>query len=426
LTQVSANRASLLRGYRAVSDGDDTELYADPCPVLRSRRGHFLRAEYDLARATLSIDRDELRRDRSIWRWGFLLPVTDPRHVVSMHEGDTPMVAVPGIGSALGIERLYVKDEGRNPTGSFKDRGASVTASKCVETGVAAMVVASSGNLACSLAAYCARAGIDFYGLIRADTTDVNRLHCQISGQHFFIVKGDMAEGVRLAGDIAERHGWFHAVQPYNLYRIEGKKTLAFEIVEDLDWQVPDRVLVPTSGCTSAIALHKGFEELLAMGWIDRIPSIDVVQPAGCDPVVAAWRSRTPVAPSTGPGTSVVGLGHPHPAGGDLAVAAMMATGGVGLSVSDVAIYRAHAFLARHDGLFLQPAAAAPIAALCDPANDEYLRGLRDQVVVCIGTATGKNQIAEPLARMAPLPVIRADIDAFEAVRPHPGRTASS
>lgn len=414
--QVLPNRHSALTGYRAQSGGADSELYIEPPPDLLSRNGQFLVAEYDLAHAARTIDRDSLRLDRTMWRWGFLLPPVDPTCLVSMSEGDTPMVAVPGLGLALGLDRLYVKDEGRNPTGSFKDRGASVTASKCLESKATGVVVASSGNLACSLASYCARAGIRFYGLIRHDTTDVCRLHCQVTGQHIFIIEGGMTEGVKLASELAGRYGWFHAVQPQNLYRIEGKKTLAFEIAEDFGWQVPDRILVPTSGCTNVIALYKGFRELFGLGWIDRIPAIDVVQPAGCDPVVEAWRSGKPLERSQGPGTSVLGLGHPCPAGGNQAVDVLRATGGIGLSVTDEATYHAQAFLANRDGLFLQAAAAVPIAALLDPANVEYVRELRDQVVVCIGTATGKNQVAEPLGRMPAPPVIRADIHEFEAV----------
>ena len=291
-----------------------------------------------------------------MWRYSFLLPQRDFGKIATMAEGATPLIKTDRLAESIGMRHLYIKDEGRNPTGSFKDRGSSVTVSKCHEIGHDSIVVASSGNLACSLAAYCARAGLTFFGLIRDDTTETCRLHTMVMKQKIFVVEGNMIDGVNLAREIAERFGCFHAVQPYNLYRVEGKKTLALEIVEDLNWRVPDRILVPTSGCTNVLALYKGFRELLEIGWIDRIPAIDMVQPSGCSPVVKAWRDEKPVQRSEGPGTSLLGLGHPFPSAGDQAIAAMRATGGSGLVASDKASYAAAARIAATEGLFLQRA----------------------------------------------------------------------
>lgn len=231
---------SRLLGLRAIGDGAG-EIFTDSLRDLVSPTDNrLLEAVYDLGQIAAEIDRDRLGRVRSMWEWSFLLPQREPARLVTMVEGATPLIKTECLGEVLGFRRLYIKDEGRNPTGSFKDRGSSVTVSKCNEIGHDSIVVASSGNLACSLAAYCARAGLTFYGLIRDDTTDVLRLHTVVTGQKIHVANGNLLDGVRLASALAERFGFFHAVQPYNLYRIEGKKTLAFEIAADLGWQVPD------------------------------------------------------------------------------------------------------------------------------------------------------------------------------------------
>ncbi len=211
---------SRLLGLRAVGD-DAGEIFTDSLRDLVSPTdGRLLQAVYDLGGIAGEVDRDRLTGLRSMWGWSFLLPQRDPAKLVTMAEGATPLIKTERLGGVLGLRRLYVKDEGRNPTGSFKDRGSSVTVSKCNEIGHDSIVVASSGNLACSLAAYCARAGLTFYGLIRDDTTEVLRLHTMVTGQKIHVVEGNMLDGVRLASALAERFGFFHAVQPYNLYRV--------------------------------------------------------------------------------------------------------------------------------------------------------------------------------------------------------------
>lgn len=405
-------------GYRAVGDAAGDTFPSELRHLVSPIDGGNLEAVYDLPAITRDIDRDQPRPGRSQWRWSFLLPLLDPAHLVSMGEGATPLLPADRLGAELGVKQLYIKDESRNPTGSFKDRGSSVTVSKCVELGHKSIVVASSGNLACSLAAYSTRGGRKFYGLIRDDTTDVVRLNTLVMGQKIFVVEGGMLNGSAIARELAERFGFFHAVQPYNLFRIEGKKTLAFEIVEDLGWKVPDRVMVPTSGCTNVLALHKGFRELLEIGWIDRMPAIDVIQPSGCAPVHEAWSEKRRVEQSRGAGTTLVGLGHPMPAAGDASVAIMNETGGVGLIADDSATYDAARLIAATEGLFLQPASAIPVAALRDPRNAEHTRAVRHQTIVVIGTASGKNHIREPLAALAAPPRISKGFEELIAMDP--------
>jgi threonine synthase len=406
-----ARHASALAGYRSVEN---------PTATLQSRFNWrrevpndktVLEAVYDIASLRTRIDRDSVSTASGLWDWSFLLPVVDLDKIVSLHEGATPLIPAQRTGRALGLNHLYVKDESRNPTGSFKDRGASVTLSKCNEDGIIGVVVASSGNLAVSLATYASVAGLPFCGFIRDDTAEAHRLQCLATGQTFFVVEGGMLEGTRLAAEVSARFGLFNAVQPYNAFRIEGKKTTAFEICRDLGWKAPDRVLIPTSGCTNVLALYKGFVELQALGWIDGVPAIDVVQPKGCSPVVDAWRSNAKVQRSVGPGTALLGLGHPLPAAGDAAVEIVRRTGGKCLTTSDDAAYDAQKQVLSHEGVFLQPASVTPVAALADPENASFRAEIRNQVVVWIGTGTGKNQIAAPLSRYAPVTRITQGIE---------------
>lgn len=377
-----------------------------------------LEAVYDFPRLRAQVDRDSVGHGRGQWDWQFLLPVVDSDNVVTLHEGGTPLIRAKRIGTSLGLNHLYVKDESRNPTGSFKDRGASVTVSKCREAGMNGLTVASSGNLAVSLAAYASVAGLAFCGFIRDDTTEVHRLQCLATGKLIFVVAGGMLEGARLAEQLSTRFHCFNAVQPHNAFRIEGKKTIAFEICRDLGWKVPHRVLIPTSGCTNVLALYKGFRELQELGWIDRIPCLDVVQPMGCAPIAHAWQTNSAVERRAWPGTTLLGLGHPFPSAGDTAVEIVRLTGGRCLMASDDGAFNAQSQVLSQEGLFLQPASVTPIAALADHENKGFRSEIRDQTIVWIGTGTGKNQILESMARHSPPPRITGGIE--ELVRRNP------
>ncbi|MBI4183537.1 MAG: threonine synthase [Proteobacteria bacterium] len=409
---------SAILGLRCPDCGEgalNTDMTVHPvCP----RHGRFQEARYDLAKIAGGVDRDSLRpRRRGIWRYRALLPVRDDDHVVTMGEGDTPLVHARRLGAEIGLDHLYVKDESQNPTGSFKDRGASVTLSKCKEVGVKGLILASSGNAASSFSAYSARAGLPFVGFIRRETSAVHRLQTLIYGAEIYVVEGTMVEGTQLAQAVADKHGLFHCTQPYNLYRVEGKKTLAFEISESLGWRVPDRILVPTAGGTNALALYKGYEELNALGWVKGMPAIDVVQAEGCHPIVLAWKSGEPVKRWAKVETKSVGLGHPFPKAGDQVVEIMKKTGGIGWVVSDAHTFAAARLLARTEGLFVQPASAAPVACFLAMGEARARKGHGGQLIVGIASGSGKNQVDAPLAELGEPPLIEARLDAFEAAR---------
>ena len=409
---------STFLGYRSVDQRGGEILAPLDFTAERLSRDGLYEAVYDIPKISCSIDRDNLSSENNQWRWNFLLPITDSSSVISLAEGGTPLIENRTLGEHIGINKLFVKDESRNPTGSFKDRGSSITISACKELQIKGITIASSGNLAASLASYAARAQLPFVGFIRVDTSATHLLQSLVTKQNIFIVEGGMLDGIKAAQELADRTNIFHAIQPNNLYRIEGKKTIAYEICRDLEWTIPDRVMIPTSGCTNIIALYKGFSEMKQLGWIDRIPSLDIVQPSGCAPLVEAWREARPVRKSDGLGTGLLGLGHPFPKAGDQCIEIIKKTGGKAFAVSDDNAYTSQHLVASTEGLFFQPASTTPIAALTDPANHGWTKRLKNEVVVWIGTGSGKNQIDKPLDLMAPIFRFSGNIDELFTARP--------
>ncbi len=405
---------SALKGLKSLDTGKILDDLKHPftCPDT----GGALQGFYDIEWIRKNVDRDEVaRRPRGIWRWSELLPVRDPAHVVSLREGDTPLIHAERLGGELGLRRLFILDESRNPTGSFKDRGGSVTISKCREVGVGQIVLPSSGNAAACFAAYCARGGLEYIGLVRDDSSIVHCVQVGAYGSLTLIVEGDMRDGSRLAEEVSKKLGALHATIPRNLYRIEGKKTAAFEISEALGWRAPDRVVCPTAGGTMALAVEQGFRELLELGWIDRMPMIDIVQVDGCAPILRALDKGGKVEPWGPPTTKSAGLTSPAPACGDRVADVVRKTEGEGVLVTDEMNFRAEFMIAGREGLFLQPASAASVASLFPGTRKTPVEA--DETVVCIGTGTGKNApevVSEVLGQTQRIP---RDLDAFLSAR---------
>lgn len=239
---------------------DDASAIRLECPACM----HFLEARYDLVAARGEIDRDTLftNRGRSMWWLGPLLPVRSPGHIVSLMEGDTPLLPLQCWGARRGLSRVLAKDETRNPTGSFKNRGASVTISKCREVGIHSLVISSSGNASAAFSAYAAVGGRTLYALIRPHTSKVLAAQNCIYGAHVARVRGTNREASRLATELCRKNQWFDCATPRNLYRVEGKKTLAYEIAGQLGWTAPRWIICPTGGGTNALAVRKAFSKM--------------------------------------------------------------------------------------------------------------------------------------------------------------------
>jgi threonine synthase len=365
--------SSYITGLKCVACGHEQSdlsktMRCDSC-------GGYCQATYDLDGLRRGIDRHTIRsRSGGIWRFRELLPVRHDENIITLAEGGTPLLRSRNLGPRLGLKNLYFKDLTRNPTYSFKDYSSSTSVSKAKEIGISEIVLMSAGNASSSFAAYCAVAGIPFHAFMVSNTFEGMIVQNTVYGPHAKIVDGNTEEAGKIASRLATEHGWMNGGVPTNPYRVEGKKVIGFEIAEALNWQTPDRIVCPTAGGTSIMALYKGFNELKALGWVDRLPKLDCIQAETCSPVVEAWQTGGDLRPAKSPDSIAVGLLAPNPEAGPLLVSILRETGGIGETVSDPEIREAQLMLAREEGLFVEPSSAASLAglikALCRGAVD--------------------------------------------------------
>jgi threonine synthase len=300
-----------------------------------------------------------------MWRYAPVLPLTD-MSILSLGEGMSPLIRAKRLGARLGADRLWVKDEGMNPTGSFKARGLSCAISAIQELGIRKVVMASAGNAGGAMAAYAAAAGMEAHVLMPRDVPQANYVECMAYGAHVTLVDGLIHDCARLAAEKAAREGWFDLGTLKEPYRVEGKKTMGYEVAEQMEWELPDAILFPTGGGVGIIGMWKAFEEMEELGWIgSRRPKIIAVQAAGCRPLVRAFEEgAAETRPWEGAWTVAAGLRVPKPAGDALVLEAVRASGGTVLAVSDEELLDAGLLLAREEGIFAAPEGAACVAAL--------------------------------------------------------------
>jgi threonine synthase len=325
-------------------------------------------------------------------------PVRNLDLVVSMNEGGTPLYRCTRLAEALGLQRLYIKNEGANPTGVFKDRGSLVELTKAKELGATAICVASTGNMAASVSAYASVAGLPCYVLV-PEGTAIGKLAQALSyGARLLQVRGTYNDAARLTEQMSERHG-FYLAGDY-AFRVEGQKSQAFEIVEQLDWKPPAAVLVPMGCGTNMAAVWKGFKEFHELGLIDRLPRMIGVQAEGCAPIIAAFQQGlerpTPVEK---PFTVCTAVAAGDPVDGLKALAALRESGGCGVILSDAEILEAQQRLARLESIFVEPTGAIPIAALNALLTTGRIRP--DETIVCLATGNG---LKDPRAALKILP----------------------
>jgi threonine synthase len=347
-----------------------------PADVLHglSAAGKPLFVRYDLEGVARAVTRETFSRrgEGGFWRYRELLPVRKTADVVSLGEVTTPLVALDAIAKRHGARHLLVKDEGRLPTGSFKARGLALAVAMARAFGVARMAMPTNGNAGAALAAYAARAGIETFVFCPADTPEINVREIALAGAHVTLVDGLINDCGRRVAEGRERMGWFDASTLKEPYRIEGKKTMGFELAEQLGWKLPDVILYPTGGGTGLIGMWKAFDELEAIGFIDsRRPRMVAVQAAGCAPIVRAWeRGDDHAEPWTDARTIAAGIRVPAAIGDFLILDAVRKSGGFAIAVDDTAITRSLAEVARDEGLLLCPEGAATHAAWCAALTD--------------------------------------------------------
>ncbi len=348
-----------------------------------------LLARYDLAAAG-GLGRDALITDEpTMWRYRALLPVQDEKSAVNLGEGFTPLLHAARLGDELGLSHLYIKDESLNPTGSFKARGLAVAISRARELGATEVVIPSAGNAAGAMSAYAARAGLGAHVFMPSDVPLPFRLECQALGAEVTLVDGLITDCGREARQGAEQHGWFDVSTLKEPYRLEGKKTMGYELAEQFGWELPDVIIYPTGGGTGLIGMWKAFGELAELGWIsDHRPRMVVVQSAGCAPIPRAFDAGDEfAAPWEGAQTVAAGLRVPGAVGDFLILRALRESDGTAVAVSDEALVDAQMRMSRLEGVFACPEGGATLAAL----EALLARGWvsPDERVVLFNTGTG-------------------------------------
>ena len=294
-----------------------------------------------------------------------MMPVENPANVVSLGEGGTPLLPAPRLSATVGFTDLWIKDEGNNPSGSFKARGLSAAVSRAKELGHTAIAVPTAGNAGGAAAAYAARAGLACHVFMPADTPPVFRIECERYGASVTMVDGLIDACGKMVAERAPLEGWHDVLTLKEPYRVEGKKTMGYELAEDFGWKLPDAVLYPTGGGTGLIGMWKAFEEMEALGWIGAArPRMFSVQAAGCAPIVRAFEQGRPVSEKwENAATYASGLRVPKAFADDLILSAVRASGGTAIAVDDDAMRQASDEIGACEGLFVAPEGGAVWAA---------------------------------------------------------------
>jgi threonine synthase len=324
-------------------------------------------AIFDLAKAGRALTREVLfTREKSLWRYRELLPVPADAEPVSLGEGGTPLLRATRFGGEIGLRNLWIKDESQNPTQSFKARGMALTVSMAKHLGATKLAVPSAGNAGGALAAYAARAGLEAHIFMPRDTPRANIIECRELGANVTLIDGLITD---CSAEIARRkatEGWFDMSTLKEPYRIEGKKTLGYELAEQFDWQLPDVILYPTGGGTGLIGMWKAFDEMEALGWIGKKrPRMFSVQAAGCAPIVRAFENGDSIAAEFPDAhTCASGLRVPKAIGDFLILNILRQSNGGAVAVADEEMIRVTREVGSSEGLFVAPEGAACFAAL--------------------------------------------------------------
>jgi len=352
--------------------------------------GKPLLVRYDLERAKMTLTKESLASRRpDLWRYREVLPVEDDKNIISLGEGWTPLLHAPRLGKRVGIHELYIKDESQNPTQSFKARGMATAVSMAKELGAEKLAVPSAGNAAGALAAYAARAGLKSYIFMPRDTPVANVVECKQTGAHVTLMDGLITDCGAEVGRRKEKEGWFDVSTLKEPYRVEGKKTLGYELAEQLNWELPDVIIYPTGGGTGLIGMWKAFDEMERMGWIgSRRPRMVTVQAEGCAPIVRAFEEGNRFADEfPNAATTASGLRVPKAIGDFLILDALRDSGGAAVAVTDAELIAATREIGAAEGIFCAPEGAACLPALRKlMETGEVSRGER---VVLFNTGSG-------------------------------------
>jgi threonine synthase len=329
--------------------------------------GKPLLVRYDLERANMTLRKESLAARRpDLWRYREVLPVEEDDNIISLGEGWTPLLRAKRLSRRVGIQDLFIKDESQNPTQSFKARGMATAVSMAKELGVKKLAVPSAGNAAGALAAYAARAGLKAYIFMPHDTPRANVVECEQTGAHVTLMDGLITDCGAEVARRKEKEGWFDVSTLKEPYRVEGKKTLGYELAEQMEWRLPDVIIYPTGGGTGLIGMWKAFDEMQRMGWIGpKRPRMVTVQAEGCAPIVRAFEEGNRFADEfPNAETTASGLRVPKAIGDFLILDALRASGGTAIAVSDEELIAATREIGATEGVFCAPEGAACLPAL--------------------------------------------------------------
>ncbi|HZI06632.1 MAG TPA: threonine synthase [Archangium sp.] len=368
--------------------------------------GGPLLVRYDLKAVARAVRPADLAgRVSSLWRYREVLPLRDDKNIVTLGEGMTPLFPLPRLGAELGLPDLWLKDEGLNPTASFKARGAATGVSRALELGIKALAMPTNGNAGGAWASYGARAGMSVTLVMPTDAPAMSVLEATAVGANAYMVRGQITDAGAIVGRSAKAHGWFEAATLKEPYRIEGKKTMGYEIAEQLGWSLPDVILYPTGGGVGIIGIYKALLEMREMGWLPenvRFPKLVAVQAEGCQPIVKAFREGKDVSEKWENASTVAqGIRVPKALGDFLVLQAVRETGGTCVAVPDADTMWGLERISRQEGAFICPEGAALVGAARMLLRDGWLEA--GQRVLLLNTGAG---IKYPDVMSPKLPVL--------------------
>ena len=367
------------------------------------RDGGPLLVRYDLRRVHDAVARDDLRsRPATLWRYRELLPVEDDASIVTLGEPNTPLLDAPRLGAAVGIDGLQVKDEALLPTGTFKARGAAVGVTRARELGVTTLALPTAGNAGAAWAAYGARAGIRVVVVMPKTTPQVIQRETAAYGADVWLVAGSIADAGAVVKKACAEHGWYDASTLKEPYRVEGKKTMGFELVEQLGWTLPDVIVYPTGGGTGLIGMWKAFAELREIGWLaaDARTRFVAAQATGCAPIVRAFDDGAAESQAwADPQTFAAGIRVPKALGDFIVLRALRESGGAAVAIGDDDTARHMRIAGEREGMLVCPEGAAALAAAARLRRDGWIKD--GERVVVFNTGSGL-KYSESLQGTAP------------------------
>ena len=379
--------------------------------------GDILEIKYDHGELTGALRKSEWRNaPLSVWRYRDFMPIKDFSKIVSLNEGGTGLHLCQRLAKHLGVRRLYVKNEGENPTGSFKDRGMTVGVTKAVELGVKSVICASTGNTSASLAAYAAKAGLQCAVLIPSGKIAYGKLsQAMIYGAKVIQVRGNFDQALDVVLKLSEKHRAIYLLNSINPFRIEGQKSLGYEICDQLNQEAPDRVVVPVGNAGNISAIWKGFTEFHELGLIKKLPKMTGIQAVGAAPIAQAIKTESDtIVPVAKPETVATAIRIGAPVSWKKALNAIRESHGTAETVTDAEILSAQKMLARVEGLFVEPASASSIAGLIKLVENGMID--KNERVVCVTTGHGLKD-PDTAVKMSEKPVeVDAEITAIEDV----------